>query len=110
MDYGLTENEYWEMTLAEIIRYIESQKRKQLIQAREKASFDYIHAELVGRSIARIYSNSARYPAIEEAYPSLFSTEEIQQQKQDKKDELSVIRFKQFANSFNKRFKEVGEQ
>ena len=77
MDYGLTEYEFWDMTLAEIIRYIESQKRKQLIQAKEKASFDYIQAELIGRSISRIYSASATYPAIEEAYPSLFNTEEI---------------------------------
>lgn len=109
MDYGLTEHQFWDMTLAEIIRYIESQKRKQLIQAKEKASFDYIQAELIGRSISRIYSSSATYPAIEEAYPSLFNTEEIQQKKQEKKDELSVIRFRQFADSFNKRFKEVGE-
>lgn len=109
MDYGLTEYQFWDMTLAEIVRYIESEKRKQLMKAKEKASFDYIQAELIGRSIARIYSSTSGYPAIEEVYPSLFDTQEIQQQKQEKKDELSVIRFKQFADSFNKRFKEVGE-
>lgn len=45
-------------------------------------------------------------PSIEKVYPSLFKSEEIQEQKKQLEDEISVIRFKQFAQSFNKRFKD----
>ena len=76
----------------------------------EKASFDYIQAELIGRSIARLYSSSARMPQIQEVYPSLFDNEEIEKQRQQKKMELSVLRFKTFAQTYNKKYQEVGEK
>lgn len=98
------------MTLAELNRAIESKKRVQKIQAQERASFDYILADLIGRSIARIHSSSNRMPKINEAYPSLFEADVIEEKLQEKKDELSVLRFKQFALSYNKKFKEVGEE
>lgn len=79
-------------------------------RAREKASFDYILGDLIGRSIARIYNSSARYPEISDVYPSLYVAEEIQEAKQEKKAELSALRFKQFAASYNKKYKEVAKE
>jgi hypothetical protein len=105
LDYGISEECYWNMTLAELDREIESRKRQQREKAKEKASFDYILADLIGRSVARIHSSSNKMPSIAEAYPSLFVAEEIEAQQQQKKDELSILRFKQFTQSFNKRFK-----
>lgn len=105
MDYGIDETAYWNMTLAEAIRAIESKKRQQKAAAQEKAALDYIHADLVGRSIARIYSSSNHMPQLNEVYPSLFDSEEIKAQQEQKKMELSAIRFKAFAQSFNNRFK-----
>ena len=93
------------MTIAEIHRAIESKKRQQIEKAKEKASFDYIMADLIGRSVARIHSSSNKMPSIAETYPSLFVAEEIEAQQQVKKDEVSALRFKLFAQSFNKRFK-----
>ena len=99
------------MTIAELARAIASKKRIQKQQAQEKASFDYILADLIGRSISRLYSSSATIPEIAEVYPSLFNSKEIEEKKQKKKDELSVLRFKQFAQSYNKKFKkEVGKE
>ena len=99
------------MTIAELERLIESKKRIQKREQQDKASFDYILADLVGRSIARIYSSSTRMPEISAAYPTLFDSEEIQEKKQEKKDELSALRFKQFAQAYNKKFnKEVGKE
>lgn len=95
------------MTIAELIRLIESKKRIEKQKAQEKASFDYILADLIGRSISRIYNSSNKVPEISEVYPSLFDSKEIEEQKSIKKDELSALRFKQFADSFNKRFQEV---
>jgi hypothetical protein len=81
-----------------------------LHKEQERASYDYILADIIGRSIGRLYSNSAQYPPIEEVYPTLFNTEHIKEQKQNKVDELSAMRFKQFAASFNKKFnKEVAK-
>lgn len=93
------------MTLAELLRALESKRRVEKLRAQEKASFDYILADLIGRSIGRIYSSSTKIPAISEAYPTLFDSQEIEEQKAVKKAEISALRFKQFANSYNKRFK-----
>ena len=108
LDLGITEAQFWEMTIAELERLVKSKKRvmKQQAEAEAKlrASFDYTLADLIGRSVARIYSNSARLPEIAEVYPSLFDREEVETKKAQKKQELSALRFRQFAQSFNKRF------
>ena len=91
------------MTLAELRRAIESKQRVEKLRAKEKASFDYILADLIGRSIARIHSSSNKMPDISEAYPSLFSSEEVQEQRAEKKAELSILRFKLFAEAYNKK-------
>lgn len=50
-------------------------------------------------------------PPIAEVYPTLFDAAAIEEKIQEKKDEISIIRFKQFTESFNKRFKkEESEQ
>lgn len=92
------------MTFAELNRLLQSKRRVIEIEERKKASYDYKLADLIGKSISRIYSSSNKMPDIAEAYPALFDSEEIQEQKQAKKDELSILRFKQFTNSYNKRF------
>lgn len=93
------------MTLAELARAMESKQRVEKLRAQERASYDYILADLIGRSIGRIYSSSTKIPAISEAYPTLFNSQEIEEQKAAQKAELSALRFKQFANSYNKKFK-----
>ena len=111
MDSGLSEFDFWQMTLAEVIRFIDSKKRIQKREAQEKATFDYIQADLIGRSLARVYSSSNKIPPIEEVYPSLFNNEEIKDQKQENKMNVSALRFKQFAQSYNSRLnKEVANR
>ena len=91
------------MTLAELERLIESKKRIKKRQDQEKASFDYVLADLVGRSISRIYSSTAKMPELSEAYPTFFDSVEIQEKKQERKAELSALRFRQFAQAYNKK-------
>lgn len=102
---GLTEAQFWDMSIAELDRYFQSRKRVQLEQAKEKAYFDYILADLIGRSVSRVYSNKATMPEIYEVYPTFFDGKEAQEQKQEKLAELSALRFKQYANFHNKRIK-----
>lgn len=98
------------MTIAELDRAIASKRRMEKLRAQEKASYDYILADLIGRSIARIHSSSNKMPEISEAYPSLFVASEIREKQQEKKAELSALRFKQFAASYNKKYKEVAKE
>lgn len=96
------------MTLAEIERAIASKKRVMKVQAQERASFDYILADLIGRSVGRNYSSTTKIPDITAAYPSLFNTQEVEEKRAEKQAELSALRFKQFADSFNKKFTQKG--
>lgn len=107
LDFGISEAEFWDMTLAELERLTKSKLRVEKARAQEKATFDYILADLIGKSIGRMFSSSVTYPEISEVYPSLFEKEDMQEKKQEKKAELSALRFKHFAESYNKRFKEV---
>ena len=95
------------MTIAELNRAIASKNRVEKLEEQKQASFDYILADLVGRSVARLYNSSNKMPSIQEAYSSLFDAEEIEKEIQHKKDELSAVRFKLFAQSFNSRIKGV---
>ncbi len=97
------------MTLAEVNRAANSKIRMTKIEDEKKASFDYILADLIGRSVSRIYSSSSKMPSLSEAYPSLFTKEEEVKTIQQKKIELSALRFKQFANSYNSKYKEVAK-
>lgn len=99
------------MTIAELIRAIESKKRIEKEQAQERATYDYLLANLIGLSVSRVFNKANKMPKISDVYPSLFDSGEIEEKQQEKKDELSVLRFKQFSQNFNKKFdKEVGKE
>jgi hypothetical protein len=93
------------MTLAELERLFRSRKRVRREEAQEKASYDYILADLIGISMARNYSKSNKYPDIAEVYPTLFDSQEMHEKRREQQAEVSALRFKQFVNSFNNRFK-----
>ena len=109
LDFGITEFDFWNMTLAEIQRAVNSRARVRQFEEKQRASFDWILADLIGKSVARIYSSSNKMPSLAEAYPSIFSKDAEAEELQKKKDELSAIRFRQFAETFNKRHKEVSK-
>lgn len=81
---------------------MQSKRRQLLEQDKKQATFDYILANAIGKSMSRLYSSANTMPDIAEFYPTLFDSKEIEEAKQKQIDELSAIRFKQFANSFNK--------
>lgn len=96
------------MTLAELERWFTSRRRVERARLQEKATFDYLLADLMGYSFARTQSSANKMPEIGEEYPSLFDTKEIQEKKAEKKAELSVLRFKLFAEAHNEKFKKEG--
>lgn len=102
----MTEQEFWESTLGELVRLFQSKQRIEKEQHQVRATFDYALADLIGRSVARIYNSANQMPDISEVFPTLFDNEEVKQKKQEKQVELSALRFKQFAQSFNQKFNE----
>jgi hypothetical protein len=109
LDFGIAERDFWEMTFAELNRAFESKKRLNKIQEQKQASFDYILADLIGKSVARVYNSANKLPKLNEAYPSLFDDKEIKEKEQERKNNLSALRFKQFALAHNTKFKEASK-
>jgi acyl-[acyl carrier protein]--UDP-N-acetylglucosamine O-acyltransferase len=111
LDYGITEAEFWDMTLGEIKRATKSKARMMKIQAQEKAGYDYILASLIVKGFSKVMGGEGEYPALQDAYPDLFKDSEAiaekQNQIEEQKTNLSVLRFKQFANFHNNKYKEV---
>lgn len=102
LDMGLTEWQFWDMTLAELNRYAESFKRQQKRKAEEKAIADYRLADLIGYSIARLYSSSAKYPEIYDVYPAIFDKTAIEEARTKEKSKKTNDWLMNFADSFNK--------
>lgn len=96
------------MTIAEVIRAIESNNRVRIAEAKQKATYDYILAGLITKGVGITLGSKESFPAIEEIYSSLFTQDkEAEQQKiQEQKNNLSTLRFLQFAQSYNNRFKQ----
>ena len=107
LDYGITEDQFWDMTFAEIERAVNSSVRVMKRQAREKATYDYILAQLIAKGVSKVLGDKSNYPTIEESYPGIFD-EVIEERKakiEEQKMNLSALRFKQFAQSYNSNFK-----
>ena len=110
LDAGIKELEFWDMTIAEVERAIQSKNRLIKRAAQEQASYDYILAQVLSKNISVILSGKGQAPTIQEAYPDLFEDliEEHQKKIAEQKAEISALRFKQFAQSYNSRLnKEV---
>lgn len=111
LDCGLTEEQFWDMTIAELTRFMKSKLRVKKNETREKATFDYTLAQLIGKACGLAFGTiKSEFPEISQVYPTLFDSEEIKQKKQERQAELSALRFKQFAESFNQRFNKEGQK
>lgn len=98
------------MTIAELNRHLKSYMRREKMRLQETATHNYILASLIKCAVASSISSDVEMPKIEEVYGSLFEekAEETKQKKQDLATELSVARFKQFANIHNAKLKGGG--
>ena len=95
------------MTVPELMRYMESKQRVEQERQKEQAIFDYTLANLIGHSIGRLYSSANKYPTLADAYPSLFTADEIEAKMIEQKDALSALKFTQFAQAYNDKYKEA---
>lgn len=95
------------MTPGEIARAIDSYNRRVRVETQERASFDYIQANLIVKGVGIVLSGKGTMPTIQEAYPKVFDDliQKQEEELQEKIDQLSIIRLKQFAQSYNSKFK-----
>lgn len=95
LDCGMSEAEFWDSTLAEVERRIESWRR----HLQQQAMMDYIQASLIVKGVS-VVLGGGNFPAFEEAYSS-FCAESHNEAEQ--KISASAERFIAFANAFNER-------
>lgn len=98
------------MTIGEVVRYVESKNRVRKVEAQERATYDYILANLIVRGVSITLGSKETYPTINEAYPNIFD-EIVEQQAEEvrkQKMSLSALRFRQFAQSYNNNFTKGG--
>lgn len=76
-------------------------------EMQQRASYDYILARLLTKGVGIVLGSKESFPSIEEVYPNLFSDiQKAEQEKiQEQKTNLSTLRFLQFAQSYNQRYK-----
>lgn len=73
---------------------------------KSKAQFDYVLADLVGISMARLMGDEVKYPNIKEVYPSLFNDDIKAEDYVEDRTEASVNNFMEFALQLNARRRE----
>jgi hypothetical protein len=107
LDCGISELDFWNMTIAELDRAVASRNRAIQREAKERASFDYILASLIGRAVSMTMSSGSSFPELHEVYPSIFGDAENKREQEEQKQQLSVLRFIHYAEAHNKNFKGV---
>ena len=91
------------MTLAEINRAIASRQRVMKVEEQQRAIQNYILADLIGYSVSRIHNKNNKMPTLDEAYPSLFRTQEDEERIAQNKLERFKAQLKQYTKSHNKK-------
>ena len=103
INMGLTEFDFWEMTKAEIERYLEGA----MWRIKQQAQFDYSLADLIGASVARLFDSRNQFPTIYQVYPHLFEEAVVEEEQQDIAMTNSINNFLSFAMAHNKKLKGV---
>lgn len=110
LDWGISEDQFWSMTIGELDRFVDSRQRQEIHRAKERATFDHTLAMLIGRAMSSSEENP--FPDLYDVYPDLFREEAVKKAEADAelRTQLSAIRFMQFANSFNSKFDEEANE
>ena len=98
------------MTIGEVSRYIDTKNKLRKQEAQEKASYDYILASLIAKGISISLGAKDTFPSIYEVYSEVFDDviKQKEEEKQEKIMQLSALRFRQFAQSYNNNRKNGG--
>lgn len=95
INIGLPEQDFWDMTFAEIQRYANGVNYRREQEIKLRAQMDYNLAATIGQFVSCMFSSSSKPPEIYDIYPSLFERED-----------QSANNFLKFAEEFNAKFTE----
>lgn len=101
---GLKEEEFWNMTIGEVSRYIKAFNKRKNIEDKNKAMNNYILANLISEQVACIFDNNSKPRAFKDVYSFLFSEEEQQEFKRQEEEHLAKItaaKFREYADAVN---------
>lgn len=96
---GVSEADFWQMTIGEASRAFDAY----LLRRKDQAYFAYTNAMAVGLFVGSMFSSSHQPPTIEDIYPEIFPKDE-EEEEQVQPTEKSVENFMKFANAINERF------
>lgn len=85
--YGLTEEQFYHLTIGEIRRLAESYYLNQRERLKEQAEMDYIQARVIASNISSILSDKNKPPLLEEVYGHLFTEDEIEKMKTSREEQ-----------------------
>lgn len=108
LDCGMTPNEFWEYSVAEIYDYIESYERVKKQKTKEMISFGYMLSGLIMEHYAAASSEKNEVSFPWERYPDLFCKEKEYYEKERAISELENYKKKRqaFADRVNQRMKQ----
>lgn len=103
MTAGVSERDFWDMTVGEALRTYEAYEDRR----KDAAYFEYTNAMAVGLFVASMFG-SKKVPDISDIYPEFYprDVEREQETEQKVKDFKSETNFINFANKFNRRFED----
>lgn len=99
LECGISLFDFWDLTFGEISLYISIHNKKEKLRIQEQAAFNYSLANLIGISVTRLMDKNSKYPSIEEAYPNLFDSLEVQPKQQDWR--IAKERLMKYAEAHN---------
>lgn len=107
----MKESEFWELSFGEVVRHIKAYSKRQTEQIKLRAVYDYKLASATAAMISTMFSSSPVSIEFEDVYPEFKEkVKKIEEPVVDKRTQLNVARFMEFAKNHNKKRKQVVEQ
>lgn len=100
--YGMNINAFYRYTIFEIKTYLNAKIEKENDEFKNQAIVSYRLADMIGASVARLFSKQAKFPKIEKVYPGIFESEE---KKIDPAEQYKADLFA-WANNHNEKLRE----
>ena len=103
MSIGMREEDFYNSTLSQITRYVESHCEHKQNELQERAYFDYILATLIKTAIGGVIDKKVKFPTLEKAYPfiSKDNDKETDESWEMEKQHLKLL---EWAEQMNKKF------
>lgn len=92
IECGISINDYWDLTIGEIVQYFEAYRHKISVERQDKLYLSYQTALLTASFVSNSLNGQAQ-PSFYELFPSLMSDEDKAKMEEEKKQkELEILK------------------